>query len=164
MQLKVESEDRQSAERKALLQLLDENAMTSQRCFDFACGAISGSQPDDVWRKAEQRSQVAIVGVFGDDDEIVFSRKLPNSDVVGAVEIEKTDVRRSGKFVRQMRHELRRKVLIEKQFHETQVVKVAPSRCATKLRAAKISSRVRYGKSSKISSVVIPAARYDKIS
>ena len=92
MQLKVESEDRQSAERKSLLQLLDENAMTSQRCFDFACGAISGSQPHDVRRESEQRSQVAVVGVFGDDDEVVFAREIPNSDVVGAVEIEKADV------------------------------------------------------------------------
>lgn len=53
--------------------------------------------------------------------------------------------------------------MVKKKVH-AQANIVVFSRSAAKLKQARMSCSVRYGKSSKTSCVVIPAARYDKTS
>src|SRR5882672_7843352 len=68
-----------------------------------------------------------------------------------------------GKLVGKNSHKLVTQVLVEEQLHATELAR-RRSRAAANARAARMSSRARSGKSLRISSSVIPPARYSSTS
>src|SRR4051812_45626039 len=74
------------------------------------------------------------------------------------------DMGRTGEVRGEEPHEPVRQVLVEQQFHDGGITIIRRSRSAAKARHARMSSAVRSGKSARISSCVIPPARYSRTS
>src|SRR5437870_2305968 len=103
------------------------------------------------------------VSVFGNDDVTLLLCERPDESVVGAKEAVKLDVRRAGIEIENLRDNSIGQVLIEQELHAAGV-KSLRSRSAAKARQALMSSRVSSEKSARISSSVMPEARYSSTS
>src|SRR5260221_10312384 len=83
--------------------------------------------------------------------------------VLRAVEANIPDMGAAGVLAGKSTHQLVAHIRVEEQFHATEFAR-RRSRVAAKANEARISSRVRSGKSLRISSSLIPPARYSSTS
>src|SRR5579875_1789772 len=58
---------------------------TPQKFFDAFRGAVSDFQPDDLWRRAVEKTPLVEVRILGDDGEAVVARKCPHCLVISAL-------------------------------------------------------------------------------
>src|SRR4051794_33922817 len=107
---------------------------------------------------ATQHTQMVVVRILRHDGEPIQPGMLPNRIVAGAIQPHRLDMTGVGEQVGQAIDQLRRQVLVEKQLHAI-ATSMLRSRSAAKAKQAWMSSGVRYGKSSRTSATVIPAAR-----
>src|SRR5438128_10143291 len=89
---------------------------------------------------------------------------LPDGVVVGSLQADLADMRRARVEVCESGQKTGREILVEEQPHAGGTDTNLRSRSAAKARQARRSSRVRSGKSRRISSSLIPDARYSKTS
>src|SRR2546422_5189361 len=89
---------------------------------------------------------------------------LPDGVVVGSLQADLADMRRARVQVCESGQKTGREILVEEQPHAGGTDTNLRSRSAAKARQARRSSRVRSGKSRRISSSLIPDARYSKTS
>lgn len=113
------------------------------------CGGtcISNRQPDHLGRRAVEKRKLAEVVVLRDDREPVVARELPDGMIGLASEPRKIHVLGSRKGGPKAVRELWAQVLIEKETHATGGTASRRSRAAANARQARMSSRVRLGKS-----------------
>src|SRR5712664_2659439 len=88
----------------------------------------------------------------------------PDGVVVGSLQANLADMRRVRMEVADEGEETGREVLVEEQLHAGGTETNLRSRSAAKARQARMSSRIKSGKSRRISSSLIPDARYSKTS
>lgn len=143
---------------------LEVSAMSSKEGFDHGRGAVAGSNPYHFRRMTKEKAALMEIGVFRDDGEALLGGILPNVVVAGRTEPNVSYVRGVGVIVLEGRDESMREVLIEEQFHEGGRDTSFRSRSAAKARHARMSSRVRSGKSERMSSSLMPDARYSRTS
>ena len=87
----------------------------------------------------------------------------PELAVLGGAKADVPDVSGCGKVVGKNSHQRVTQVRVEEKLHGTELAR-RRSRAAAKASAARMSQRDRSGKSFKISSSLIPAARYSRMS
>lgn len=104
------------------------------------------------------------VGVFRHNGEAVLSGILPDGVVAGRAEANVAHVRGVRVIMIEGGDKSMREVVIEEQFHEGGRDTSLRSRSAAKVRHARMSSRVRSGKSLRMSSSLMPEARYSRTS
>src|SRR4029453_12310059 len=104
------------------------------------------------------------IGVLRDDREPVFGGVLPDRVVIRSLQADIAEVGRARVEVADDVKEPAREVLVEKQSHAGGTETNLRSRSAAKARQARMSSRVKSGKSRRISSWVIPDGRYSRTS
>lgn len=138
--------------------------MSAKKGFDHGGGAVAESNPHHLRRVAKEKATLMKIGVFRHDGEAVLGGILPNVVVAGRTEPNVAHVRGVGVIVLEGRDESMREVMIEEQFHEGGRETSFRSRSAAKVRQARMSSRVRSGKSLRMSSSLMPEARYSKTS
>ena len=114
-------------------------------------GAIAQPDPDDFGRKSEKEATLMEFRVLRNDGEVPEPRKFPDDLIIGTLQAERSDVRRTGVERGQHFDQTVREVLVEWELHEVTVSSFR-SRSAAKARQALISSAVRSGKSRRISS------------
>ena len=131
----------------------------SENLLDIGRRTVTAPNPDDLWRRAEEEGQAVEVAVLRHDGKVVLGSMTPDSGVVGSLQ---ADLPHMNDRVAQVPREFtqsRREVLIEEQPHAAPGTSKRRSRSAAKARHARMSSRVRSGKSCRISSSVMPDAR-----
>src|SRR5688500_1090627 len=106
----------------------------------------------------QQAPQEEII-VLRNNCKTVLLRIIPNDIVACGHQAEGTDMRRVRIDVRERHYEPIRQILIEEQLHADGITINRRARSAAKARHARISSSVSSGKSSRIPSTDIPAAR-----
>ncbi|ULA65720.1 MAG: hypothetical protein LZF86_240113 [Nitrospira sp.] len=144
---------------------LDEMSLVdSQKLFNRGCRAISTANPYYFGRMAEEKAALVKIRIFGDEGEALLGRIMPDLIVGGLTESHMTNVLRVWIFLTQGADEPVRKVLIEEQLHRGGRETSFRSRSAANSRQARISSCVRSGKSRRISSSLMPEARYSNTS
>src|SRR6266404_5254682 len=89
---------------------------------------------------------------------------LPHERIGGRFQVNISNMNRVWKEIFEKAHQLVRQVLVKEQLHAAGTVISLRSRSAAKAMHAFKSSRVRSGKSSRISSAVISEARYSSTS
>src|SRR5262245_36188538 len=135
-----------------------------QEALKVARRTIAPLDPDDLRRRSEQERSTIEVGVFRDDGKTLPCRVGPDDGVGGGFQTHIANVHDVGTDVTKSLAEAMREVLIEQQLHSTPVAMSRRSRSAAKARQARMSSRVRSGKSRTISSSDIPPAKYSRTS
>ncbi len=138
--------------------------MSAQEGFDHGCGAVAESNLHHLRRVAKEKAALMKIGVFRHDGETVSGGILPNGVVAGRTESNVAHMRGVWVIVLEGRDKAMREVVIEEQFHEGGRETSFRSRSAAKVRQARMSSRVRSGESLRISSSLIPEARYSRTS
>src|SRR5205823_4153648 len=98
------------------------------------------------------------------DREPILGCVSPDGVVIGSLKANLADMRRARVEVAEDGEETGREVLVEEQPHAGGTETNLRSRSAAKARQARMSSRVKSGKSRRISSSLIPDARYSKTS
>ena len=114
-------------------------------------GAIPEPDPNDFGRESKHKAALMKLRVFGNYRKTLLLSELPNEFVHCALQAEIPDVRRIWENRSQHPDQVVGKVLVEKKLHEGTVSSLR-SRSAAKARQARMSSPVRSGKSSRISS------------
>lgn len=142
----------------------DVRLMPAQEGFDHGRGAITGSNPNHFRRVAEEEAALMEIGIFGHDREAMLNRILPDRVIAGRAEIGVAHMLGVGVVVLQGGDESIRQVVIEEQLHEGGRDTSFRSRSAAKARQARMSSRVRSGKSFRMFSSLMPEARYSSTS
>src|SRR5574341_2018251 len=104
------------------------------------------------------------ISVLGHDHEPVLGCIGPHCFIVGRLQANVTDVRGAWVGIRKRPYQPGRQVVVEEQFHAGGTERSLRSRSAANARQARISSRVRSGKSARISSSDMPEARYSRTS
>ena len=138
--------------------------MPAKEGFDHGRGAVADSNPHHLRRVAKEKAALMKIGVFRHDSEAVLGGILPDVVVAGRTEPNVAHVRGVGVIVLEGRDKSMREVVIEEQFHEGGRATSFRSRSAAKVRHARMSSRVRSGKSLRMSSSLMPEARYSRTS
>lgn len=129
----------------------------------MVCCAITNRQKDEFWRLSENQAALVKIGVLGNDDVPVFLGKCPDQPVIGMNKVLGFDVGGAGIKVKNPGYDPVGQVLIAQEFHG-EATKSLRSRSAAKARQALRSSRVSSEKSARISSSVMPEARYSSTS
>lgn len=75
---------------------IDLTFLSAQCCSDLGRVRISEPHPDRLRRRTVEKSELAEVGVLGDDEEIVFACVLSDLGVGRRVETEFCDMAASG--------------------------------------------------------------------
>ena len=138
--------------------------MSVEEGFDHGRGAVADSNPHHLRRVAKEKATLMKIGVFGHDSEAVLSGILPDGVVAGRAEANVAHVRGVRVIMIEGGDKSMREVVIEEQFHEGGRDTSFRSRSAAKVRQARMSSRVRSGKSLRMSSSLMPEARYSRTS
>ena len=138
--------------------------MPAKESFDHGRGAVADSNPHHLWRGAKEKAALMKVGVFRHNGEAVLSGILPDGGVAGRAEANVAHVRGVRVIMIEGGDKSMREVVIEEQFHEGGRDTSLRSRSAAKVRHARMSSRVRSGKSLRMSSSLMPEARYSRTS
>ena len=115
------------------------------------------------WR-AENKATLVEVGVLGDDCQPMLGRVPPDDVVIGRRETNIADVRGTGVQVSEVGKQAGRQILVEQEPHAGGTDTNRRSRSAANARHARMSSRVRSGKSRRMASSVTPEARYSSTS
>jgi len=126
---------------------------------DILGGAVAKSNPNDFGQMAKHEAALMKVRILRHDRLAVGFGVLPNVQVVGRRQAHIPNVRRTRDVRLEMCDQPMRHVLVEQQLHAFSPIK-RRSRSAAKARQARISSRSRSGKSARISSSVMPEAKY----
>jgi hypothetical protein len=111
----------------------------------------------------EDQAALMKVGVLGNDGVAVLLREGPNKNIVCVNEAVSLDVRGIGIEVENLRNRSVGQILIEQELHAS-ALKSLRSRSAANAKQALMSSRVSSEKSVRISSSVMPEARYSRTS
>lgn len=138
--------------------------MPAKEGFDHGCGAVADSNPHHLRRGAKEKAALMKISVFRHDGEAVLGGILPNGVIAGRTEPNVAHVRGVGVLGREGRDESMREVMVEEESHEGGRETSFRSRSAAKVRQARMSSRVRSGKSLRMSSSLMPDARYSRTS
>ena len=101
------------------------------------------------------------VGILRHNRATVLEGEVPYSFVGSRLEIDIPNMKGFGKISGEFRYKTRRKIVVKQKLHAAgRVVASLRSRSAANFRHARMSSRVRSGKSLRISSPLMPEARY----
>ena len=138
--------------------------MLSEQRFNLICGTVAPANPDHLRWVAAQKAQLVKVGILRNDHEAFRGGILPDGFVVRAAKPDIANVTTVREYVYQGAHEPVRQVLVEEQVHVGGISRSRRSRSAAKAKQARISSRVRSGKSLRISFSDMPEARYSRTS
>lgn len=139
------------------------NTSTEQR-FDHGRRTIANPNPHHLGRIAIEKAALVEVCVLRRNSKTMLSGIPPDSSVRGILQAYIPHMLRIRIFLLQGSNESMGKVLIEQQLHDCGIDTSFRSRSAAKARQARISSRVRSGKSRRISSSLMPEARYSSTS
>jgi hypothetical protein len=71
---------------------VDGLSVASKKPLNLLRRTVSATNPDDVWGKAIQYTQVAEMSIFRDDCVLVFSGVRPDLTVEGSVQTDLRDV------------------------------------------------------------------------
>src|SRR5438132_9215666 len=107
---------------------------------------------------AKEKTALMKVRVLGDEGEAALGGIVPNGLVVGLTQTDLSHVLRVGILLSKRVHEPVRQVLIEEQLHCEGSETSLRSRSAANSRQARRSSRVRSGKSLRMSASLMPEA------
>jgi len=153
-------------ERAFLVALEDKHVgvMVTENGDDLACRAVPSPNPDYLGRVPQQEAPLVEIGILRDDREPMLGGVSPDGIVIGSLQANLADMRRARVEVREDGEETGREVLVEEQPHAGGTETNLRSRSAAKARQARMSSRVKSGKSRRISSSLIPDARYSRTS
>ena len=125
--------------------------------------AVADAQEHEFGRMSEDQAALMKVSVLGDDGVSVLLSERPDESIVGMSEAVGLDVRRVGIEVENFRNDSIGKIFIKQELHAA-ALKSLRSRSAANARHALMSSRVSSEKSVRISSSVMPEARYSNTS
>jgi len=120
--------------------------------------------PHHLRRVSAQKAKLVKVRILGYDREALRRRILPDGIVVRAAKPDVANVVTVREYICQGAHEPVRQVLVEEQVHVGGISRSRRSRSAANAKQARISSRVRSGKSLRISFSDMPEARYSRTS
>lgn len=137
--------------------------LVEQRCDGRGWG-VTHPQPHRLGWMAVQKAYLMEVGVFGHYDEPVLRSLAPYGEIVSFDEAEVSHVDGVGVGIGQETDQLERQVLVEEKPQRSGTVISLRSRSAAKARQARMSSWVSSGKSERISSSLMPPARYSSTS
>ncbi len=137
--------------------------MFTEDSFNVRCGTVPGPDPNNLGWETEQETALAEVGILRNNDEIFLAGIIPHSLVIRMLKPEPAHMTGAGKKGGKRFYQSGGKVLIEEKLH-SEIVSSFRSRSAAKARQALMSSEVRSGKSFRISSSVMPEAKYSRTS
>ena len=126
--------------------------------LDIGCGAVANPEPDHSRWKTTQDAQIPEVSVFRHNDVAVVTRIPPDIVVGCALQADQRDVRSPRIDIVELANQMARQVVIEQEPHGV-TMSVCCSRSAAYARQARISSRVRSGKSASTSSILAILSR-----
>src|SRR5437773_8735430 len=138
--------------------------MVTENGRDLVRRAVPSSNPDYFGRVPPQKAPLVEIGVLRNYCEPALRGVPPDGVVIGSLQANLADMRRARIEVREEGEEAGREVLVEEQPHAGGTETNLRSRSAAKARQARMSSRVKSGKSRRISSSLIPDARYSRTS
>jgi hypothetical protein len=131
----------------------------AQQCFDKIGRAIAAANPENLRRMTAEKAERLEILVLRYDHKLFCFRQCPNFIVIGFLQSAIAHMLGCRLQIREREDEFVRQMLIEEQFHGGDIGNTFRSRSAAKAKQARISSRVKSGKSSRISSMLIPPAR-----
>ena len=111
-----------------------------------------------------RRAAVGEIRILGDDHVAVIDGVAPDDVIGGLLETHVLHMGRPWEEICEGHREPEREVLVEEELQRTALPTIFPSRSAANARAARMSSRSSFGKSARISSSLIPEARYSRMS
>jgi hypothetical protein len=117
-----------------------------------------------IRRVAQQEAPLVEIGVLRDDRKAVGDGVSPDAIVVCRLQANLADMSRARVKIAEDHEQTGREVLVEEQPHAGGTETNLRSRSAAKARQARMSSRVKSGRSRRMSSSVIPDARYCRTS
>src|ERR1035438_7994581 len=126
--------------------------------FDGVCRAVPQPQPYDLRRVSSKEASLPEVSVLRYDGKSLLRGVVPYGAVRSLTESNLSNMDRVREQVGQSPAQPGRHVLIEEKLHAGMLAS-RRSRSAAKARQARMSSRVRSGKSCKTSSSLMPEAR-----
>jgi len=136
----------------------------AEKLLNSGSRAIPATDPDHFrWVSKEEASLVKVC-VLGDDDKAFLDSVLPHRFVARLGQADVSHVLRSWILLLKRVEQTMREILIEEQFHRAGSETSLRSRSAANSRQARISSRVRSGKSLRMSASLMPEARYSRTS
>lgn len=136
---------------------------TFQKSGDFISSGVTHIKPNDLGRCTLHITSVPKICVFGNNGESMFFAKSPNQIIVFSLQSNIPNMITFWEFRYQNLYKIGTKILVKKKFHEMEF-ETRRSRAAANCRQARISSRVRSGKSERILSSLMPPARYSNTS
>ena len=136
----------------------------AEQCFDHGGWDIANSNPDHFGRGTKEKTSLMEISVLCHDGKAVLCSVLPDYCISCLLQPNFADVSGVRIFLLQGLNQTMREILIEKELHDGGIDTSFRSRSAAKAKQARMSSRVRSGKSLRISSSLIPEARYSKTS
>lgn len=157
------AEERTSRQDKQRLMLIRQKlgyvvGAAAKQPLDTFRRTVAHPQPNDLGRMTVKETPLTQVRILGHNATTVPGGVLPHEGIGGGLETHLAHVQGSRVAILQRCWQVRGQVLVEQESH-TGIVASLRSRSAAKARQARISSRVRSGKSARISSSVIPPAR-----
>ena len=132
--------------------------VAAQTPLDLGGRTVAESQPDDLGRRTEQGGTAAEVAVLRHDGEAVLLRVRSDGRVVRRRQTDRSNVNDISPDVAKAVAQPRREILVEEQLHLPPTATSRRSRSAANARQARMSSRVRSGKSRSKSSSDMPDA------
>ena len=142
---------------------LDPLVLGLKQGHDLGRASVAHIEPDDFRRKAFDEAALSKVGVLLSHHEMVSLCVLPNLSIWRRPQTDVTDVRTAWTLGTQGRDKRRTQIRVEENLHATEFDK-RRSRAAANAKEARMSSRLRSGKSPRICSSVMPPARYSSTS
>ncbi len=131
--------------------------MAAQCLKNIQRGHVAEPQPNDLRGRPIQKRELPKIRVLRQDDQPLVRRVLPDLDIGRRVETNAGDVLATRELDSELPNKVPGQVLVEQQPHAG--VASRRSRIAANSIAARTDSAVNSGKSTTISSTVIPDAR-----
>src|SRR5437899_10635035 len=138
--------------------------MVPENGHDLLRRAVPSPDPDHLRRVPQQEAPFVEIGIPRDDREPMLGSVSPDGVVVGSLQANLADMRRVRIEVADEGEETGREVLVEEQLHAGGTETNLRSRSAAKARQARMSSRIKSGKSRRMSSSLMPDAMYSRTS
>ncbi|CAG0976839.1 hypothetical protein MYXO_01624 [Myxococcaceae bacterium] len=145
-------------------ELVDVLAMHAKQRLDRRRRAVSPANPHQLRRRAFHQAMLGEVRVLRDHRKAVLHGVAPNRLVVAGLEPHVLDMERPREELREHPRQPKGEILVEQQLQGAVVPETLPSRSAANASAARMSSRSSLGKSERISSSLMPEARYSRMS
>ena len=142
----------------------DASVAVSEELPDRVGPRVPDRQPDDFRRRTFQEAPLPEIIVLRDDGKSLKSSVLPDGFVRMTMEAGVIDVLAARKQGLQILGKMRTEVLVKQQLHAARELARRRSLAAANARQARMSSRLRLGKSVRIWSSVMPPAKYSRMS